>query len=245
MVYGNCDMIDVMENVVIYLVKGIKMLNVEDNKNKYYSHVRWEIIKLVDGKDNNVLDVGCGDGSTLLKLKETGKAKFVFGMEINGTLRDKLCKELDGCIIGNIEMVKPEFEEKFFNYIIFADILEHLVDPEKILNVYMRYLKDDGYIIASIPNIKYFKLLIRLILLDEFKYADEGILDRTHLRFFTKKEIKRMINGEKLRIVLIRPNMPEPLNTLDKLLYNMIGKLPLSSFFTVQYLLKIQKCEGE
>ncbi len=72
--------------------------------------------------------------------------------------------------------------KKIFDYIILGDVLEHLIDPWKIVNELKQYLKKDGYLVSSIPNIMHVSVLRNLVL-GNFTYEDSGILDKTHLRF--------------------------------------------------------------
>lgn len=218
----------------------IKLYTKKDKN--YFSNIRWNIIDLIPEGNHRVLDVGCGDGATLKKLREMGKASEIFGIEINEDIVENLSQDLDKIIIGDVELIEPQFNNDYFNYIIFADILEHLIDPDKILHQYKKFLKDDGYIIASIPNIKYFSILLRLIIFDEFKYVDDGILDRSHLRFFTKKETKKMFQNENLKIIHIEPNFWWPIKIIDDKIFNVFSKfLPGRSFFTIQYIIKARK----
>lgn len=208
----------------------------------YFSNIRWNIIDLIPEGNHRVLDVGCGDGATLKKLKELGKASEIYGIEIYEDITEKLSQDLDKIIIGDIESIDLQFNYKYFDYIIFGDILEHLINPNKILHQYKKLLKDDGYIIASIPNIKYFRILLRLIIFDEFKYSDDGILDQSHLRFFTKKEIKKMFHNENFEIIHIKSNFCWAIKIIDGRFFNIISKLlPFRSFFTIQYMIKARK----
>lgn len=208
----------------------------------YFSNVRWNIIDLIPEGNHRILDIGCGDGGTLKKLKELGKANKIFGVELNEDIAKKLSQDLDEIVIGDVESIEPTFNENYFDYILFGDSLEHLINPYNVLNKYEKLLKDNGFIIASIPNIKYFSILLRLVIFDEFKYADAGILDRSHLRFFTKKEIKRMFQNANLKIVYIEPNLWWPIKIIDNRIFNIFSKLlPGSSFFTIQYLVKARK----
>lgn len=215
-------------------------LYTEKNKD-YFSAIRWNLINLIPEGNHKVLDVGCGSGATLKKLKELGKASEICGIDINENIAKSLSQELDKIVIGDIEMMEPQFNENYFDYIIFGDILEHLINPKKILNQYKMFLKDDGYIIASIPNIKYFNILLRLIIFDEFKYVDEGILDKSHLRFFTKKEIKKMFQSENLKIIHTESKFWRPIRIINDKFFKVSKLLPFHSFFTIQYILKAKK----
>lgn len=209
----------------------------------YYFNIRWQIVNIIPVANHKILDIGCGSGATLKKLKELGKASEIHGIEIN----EEVVKDSDICdkiITGDIESMTLPYTEKYFDYIIFADVLEHLYDPEKTLNKCKNLLKDDGFVIATIPNIKYFTTLIKLILFDEFEYKDSGILDRTHLRFFTKKSIKKLFHDCGFRVVQVDSNIYIPIKSLDNSIYNnkTFSELcPGSSFITMQYIIKALK----
>ena len=93
-------------------------------------------------------------GVRLIKLKELHKAQEIYGLELNGEVVQEHIKDIDKVIIGDVEHIEPPFQEEFFDYIIFADVLEHLGRARRSPKKYMKYLKRDGCIIASIPNIK-------------------------------------------------------------------------------------------
>ena len=90
------------------------------------------------------------------------------------------------------ESVKISYEKQSFDYIIMGDVLEHLIDPMSTLKKLKPYLKKEGSFLLTVPNIRYWKTLIDLVLKDEWEYKDWGILDFTHLRFFTKKSLFRL-----------------------------------------------------
>jgi Methylase involved in ubiquinone/menaquinone biosynthesis len=209
---------------------------------RYFNNFRRDLADLIPCGKHRVLDVGCGSGFNLVALREMGKAERTFGVEINGSIPDNFHRELDRVFIGDVESMELPIEEKYFDYIIFGDVLEHLIDPGMVLKKYARYLKDDGFVVASIPNLKHYLVLSRLVMFDEFRYADSGLLDRSHLRFFTKKEIYRMFQSENLEIIAIRTNLWLPLRLHDnKLLAAILRRLPGSSFISFQYLVKARK----
>jgi len=213
----------------------------KEKEHKYYSNIRWDIIDLIPEGPHKVLEVGCGTGSTLVKLKEINKAWEIYGFELNEEIVQEHTQNIDKVIIGDIEQLDPPFLENFFDFIIFGDVLEHLVDPQRVLEKYTKYLKNNGVIIASIPNIKHYSVLINLVFRDRFEYKSVGILDKSHLRFFTKKEIINMFNRAGMHVKKIKSNLSFP--TLDRILNNAISnhKLPGYSFLTVQYLVYAEK----
>jgi SAM-dependent methyltransferase len=211
-----------------------------DKGEGYFSYVRWDIISLIPKGEHRILEVGCGTGNTLIKLRELQKAGEIVGIEINEeTLQDNF-NRLDAVLIGDVEEIEPTFEEDYFDYIIFADVLEHLVNPATVLKRYAPYLKETGYVVASIPNVKNYRVLLDLVLHDKFEYADGGILDRSHLRFFTRREIHNLFNQAGLDIVSIQSGFGSGhLGNLDRRMNNSLGKfLPGASFLTVQYLVR-------
>jgi len=217
----------------------------KEKSDAYFSTIKWPIVELIPQGDHKILDVGCGAGSTLGKLKELGKAGEIVGIEINEKMAKNSSNNLDELYVGDVETMCPPRTERYFDYILFADVLEHLIDPWKVLHDYKRLLKDNGYVIATIPTIKHYSVLIRLILLDEFPYAYGGILDRSHLRFFTKKEIIKMFQYEGFEVVqLVALPVREKLatkNARDVLLEfsnRLLNKIP---FRARGYLIKVKK----
>lgn len=162
----------------------------------YSSCIRLDLINFIQENENknlNVLEVGCATGSSLLEIKNRYKNANLYGLEISkgsGNVAKNLCN----CIIGNIENEVLPYEENFFDYIIFGDVLEHLTNPWEILSKMKKYLKKDGFVIASLPNIMHVSVLFRL-LNGYFTYTDAGILDKTHLRFFTLSEIENLFSS--------------------------------------------------
>ena len=95
-------------------------------------------------------------------------------------------------VIADIETSSIDLPNKYFDCIVFNDILEHVRDPWNVLKRFKSYLKEDGCIIASIPNVRYYNNVKRLLLHKSWDYESSGILDYGHLRFFTKKSILSM-----------------------------------------------------
>ncbi len=111
------------------------------------------------------------------------------GVEIQDAIARIGANALD-IVQGDIETMPLTYEKQSFDYIIFADVLEHLRDPEKMLKRLAPYLKENGKYLCSVPNILN-KHVISNLLMGELEYQDAGILDRTHLRFFTLDSITK------------------------------------------------------
>lgn len=152
------------------------------------NHSLTKIIKRI-AKNSNVLEFGPSKGYLTRYLKEELNCK-VTCVEIDPELAKIASPFAEKMIIADIE--KLDFAQSFANHkfdtIIFPDVLEHLYDPWRIIRESRKYLNDDGKIISSIPNIAHASIIFSL-LDDEFQYNPSGLLDKTHIRFFTKKSI--------------------------------------------------------
>lgn len=212
----------------------------------YYIHIRYNLIDLINEdkqKKMNILEIGCASGSTLLEIKNRYKNSEVYGIELNSSVA-ALAKNVANVENGDAEKFDFSiYSEEFFDYVILGDVLEHLYNPKEFIIKIMKYIKKDGYIIASIPNIMHFSVMKDLLVNGNWTYQDAGILDRTHLRFFTKNEIIRMfINSgylvDKMNYTLI--NKSEE----DQKFINEIRKFNKSSseeFEAYQYIIKAKK----
>ena len=163
--------------------------------NEYYGSLRPEIVAMIPDGCNTILDIGCGTGALGKYLKDKG-IKEVWGVEMSSYGASEARKVLDYIVEGNVEEINLPFEIEYFDCIVCADILEHLIDPWSMVGKLKKFLKPKGAIVASIPNVAFHRI-IRGLLKGKWQYADAGILDRTHLRFFTLQGIKELflMNG--------------------------------------------------
>lgn len=172
----------------------------------YFSIARKEIIELVKSYNlpqERILEIGCAGGATGKLLKENFKIREYVGVDISEEAGVLARQFLDRVIIGDIEKVNLEKEhgiqKGYFDLILCLDVLEHLYNPWDVLVSLREYLKEEGYLIASIPNIQNISVINNLVN-GKWEYEKAGILDATHLRFFTKEGIKSMFEGAGLRI---------------------------------------------
>lgn len=163
----------------------------------------------------------------------------VHGLEINGAAVN-IAKYLVDVKEGNIEEENVPFEEKF-DYIIFGDVLEHLRDPQKIIWFCKRnLLKEHGHIIASIPNVMHISVMQQL-LNGRFEYQDMGLLDRTHIHFFTYYEILLMFQEEGYTMEEIGSttmNLTEEQEKLEMKLLEISQNVEKYMYDTYQYVVK-------
>ncbi len=148
------------------------------------------IIDLV-GRDKVVLDAGCNRGYLARVFKQNGCR--VIGIEQDQQSAREAASWCDSLVIADIEALGGlEVPQGYFDVMLFADILEHLRDPRAVLERFRKYLKPGGRVIVSLPNIA--RLDVRLnLLFGKFEYADTGILDHTHLRFYTLTTARELL----------------------------------------------------
>lgn len=154
----------------------------------YLDVPRADMIPFIPPSASSVLDVGCGRGGFGAELKRQRPKVHVTGLEPNEDAASVAASRYDRVIVGRF----PEsISDGEFDCIVFNDVLEHMVDPWTALKQAAAMLTRNGCVVASIPNLRYLPVLLGL-LRGRFSYADSGVLDRTHLRFFTQSSITEM-----------------------------------------------------
>ena len=153
-------------------------------------------------EDFTILEIGCNEGRNLYAVQKQYPNCRIYGTDINTDAimqaRENVPK--GAFYVNNIETDTLPFDTSTFDYILFIDVLEHLHDPDKVLTDIKKYLKPDGRIICSIPNLMNWMVMKGIIQYGCFSYQDTGILDRTHLRFFTYNECLKMFQRCKYTI---------------------------------------------
>lgn len=176
------------------------MQKLSQKDRSYYGHAKTKLVKMLPTLQGRFLEIGCGEGATLEYLKSAG-ASFVAGVDINEeAIAVAATRGLDLSLAADVEKNGLPFKECEFDALIMADVLEHLVEPWETLRRLSGYLKNDGYVLISIPNVRHYRVLRDLVLRDEWSYGESGILDSTHLRFFTLKEVEKLLRYAGLEI---------------------------------------------
>lgn len=213
----------------------------------YSMNIRMDIIQQIDDEKRleaiNILEIGCACGGTLLGIKNKYPNAHLYGIELNKKAAD-IANQFINVIDGNIETDRLNFNDEFFDYIIFTDVLDHLQLPHKVLQNIHRYLKKDGRIIASIPNVRHISVISNL-LQGRWIYQDADVLDRTYLRFFTFVEIIKLFqeNGYKVERALgIQDSLNEEYEKNLQAIESM--RIPrIEEFRHYQYIINAQKTE--
>ncbi|WP_437187875.1 glycosyltransferase [Planctomicrobium sp. SH668] len=157
----------------------------------YFEFDRPDVLELVPSTSQRVLDVGCGGGRLGAAIKARQAAEVV-GIELNPLAIDSACQRLDEVIVGDIQTGAIEFPDGTFDCVICADVLEHLRDPLAVLRRLRRWLSPGGVLITSLPNVRNQKV-IRSLLAGNWTYESAGLLDEDHVRFFTRREIEKLL----------------------------------------------------
>lgn len=165
-----------------------------EKSEEYYEMERPEVLQLIPESVTTVLEIGCGSGSFGKLIKTKRPDTVVWGIEPNQAAAQLASKRLDRVICRTFEPGMMELERQLFDCIVFNDVLEHLVDPFGVLEQIKYLVAPNGYVVASIPNILFLSQIAHILIKQDWKYQESGILDYTHLRFFTRKSIVRMFD---------------------------------------------------
>jgi 2-polyprenyl-3-methyl-5-hydroxy-6-metoxy-1,4-benzoquinol methylase len=207
---------------------------------QYFNQTRLDILPLMPlGKCERVLEIGCGNGATLAYLKENGISKVVEGIELVPSVILDASENIDKIHVGEVERLLGSLMEASYDVVLCLDVLEHLIDPWAVISQIERVLKPGGVIIASIPNVRTFRVIWNLGVRGQFDYADQGIMDRTHLRFFTRKTALELLSTEVLHVEKWRPTPLARWSKSSIANYFTLGLF--RDFFSVQFLVRAIK----
>jgi len=209
----------------------MNVIQTNDAKIKYFEWERPEILPYLPFKMQTMLDVGCGAGNFGRLIKSRNKDTTVWGIEIDKAASIKAAEVFDKVIYGDALENIESLPDNFFDCIVFNDSLEHMVDPYSCLEKIKAKLTQGGVIVASIPNVRYYTNLYELLFKKDWRYEDSGILDRTHLRFFTKKSMKNMFRQAGYKVDKI-----EGINSCHKLGISFLGYITLGALSDIKFL---------
>ena len=162
---------------------------------------------------SKVLEIGCGEGNFKNNLNYKNE---YWGVEPNEIACSNAKKKLDRVLEGTYQDVEKDLPNSYFDLIICNDVIEHMRDHEKFLQSIKKKIKKNGVLISSVPNVRYVDNLFNLLKRKDWKYVNSGILDKTHLRFFTKKSLKRILEDNGFVIEIFKGINPKKRSSLLK-----------------------------
>jgi 2-polyprenyl-3-methyl-5-hydroxy-6-metoxy-1,4-benzoquinol methylase len=180
----------------------------EDKVASYFASCREDFVDTLPSNPHAaILEIGCAYGSTgALALKRQTCTRYV-GIEINPAAADVARSRLTEVITGNVEEIELPFQPKSFDVLIVGEVLEHLVDPWSVLRRLASLIKPGGLVLASSPNVSQYRVILQLVR-GRWDLADEGVMDRTHLRWFTPQSYVQLFEQAGFVVDEVRPIVP-------------------------------------
>ncbi|HEY5509170.1 MAG TPA: class I SAM-dependent methyltransferase, partial [Paludibacter sp.] len=171
-------------------------------ENGYFHSERPEMMKYIPEGTKRILDVGCSDGGFCKSLMRSDRE--IWGVEMNEIAAQKATEVCTKVLVGDFNAIYDQLPKNHFDCIFFNDVLEHIYAPWDTIKLVKSLLSPTGVIISSIPNFRYIGNLITEVIWEgEIRYKPEGgILDDTHIRFFTPKSMCRMYREQGYEVLL-------------------------------------------
>jgi 2-polyprenyl-3-methyl-5-hydroxy-6-metoxy-1,4-benzoquinol methylase len=212
-----------------------EMINLHGKPKGYYESERADMLPYIPPGVRTTLEFGCGFGgfSALLKARRGVES---WAVEVDEAAAQEAARKLDKVICADAHASVAALPDHHFDSIIFFDILEHLVDPYSLLLAVKPKLTESGVVVASIPNVRYYRVFMDLVVHGNWRYEEQGILDKTHLRFFTRKSIVDMFESLGLRILTmegIHPTSSRTYRLLNAVLWNALSDVRYRQFAVV------------
>lgn len=174
----------------------------DSGDHSYFANARAEMLAFVPASVRTALDIGCGNGVFGASIQSKFGAE-VWGVELTAAAAEA-SKILHKVFCGPIQEQMADLPDQYFDCICLNDVVEHLIDPWSVLRQLQHKLTPRGVIVASIPNVRHYKNLWQLLVDGSWTYTDAGILDRTHLRFFTPLSMRQMFTDCGYRVTTMQ-----------------------------------------
>lgn len=171
-------------------------------RNAAYTTPRRDVFDLVPVDAQSILDVGCSNGALGRSLMAGRVGRSVSGIEFNATFAHEASTHLDYVVTADLNKFdwQDAFGERLFDCIIFADVLEHLIEPKRCLLQACQHLQPGGCVVISLPNIRHLSVFKAIFLEGRFPQRDRGIFDRTQMRWFTTADAHSMLEECGLKV---------------------------------------------
>jgi O-antigen biosynthesis protein len=170
----------------------------------YFTDAKPAFLELIDPRGLRVLDLGCGAGYNGALLKHAG-AREVVGVDLHPEAAVQARKRLDRVVQGDLARLDfAQFGDERFDAILASDVLEHLADPEAVLARALEQLRPGGVVVVSLPNVAHVVVFANL-LMKRWPRRSSGIFDRTHRRFFAKRDMIQLLEEAGLCVLRVQP----------------------------------------
>ena len=171
------------------------------NRPAYYQQQRRDMRGYLPENPRRVLEIGCGEGAFSASIVG---AKEKWGVEPNTAAAQIAAGRLDHVLTGRFDTVSDQLPRQHFDLVVCNDVIEHMEDHDRFLRDIRAHIAEGGVLVGSVPNIRNYKILFDLLFLGDWRYQDSGIMDRTHLRFFTQSSLRRSLVQAGYRIEILR-----------------------------------------
>jgi len=176
----------------------------------YFSTVRSEIEELLPAEVRRVLEVGCGAGATLAWLKQRWPEAWIAAADVNDEQIRRAAAHADQAERCDLDETLPSISPATIDLLLCLDVLEHLRDPWAVLRGLAAFVRPGGRVIVSVPNVRHASVLLPLAARGRWRYGGSGILDRTHLRFFTREAAIELVRDAGFEVSTVRGVGTEP-----------------------------------
>ena len=167
----------------------------------YYQNTRPEMVQFLPPRYLKVLEIGCGTGAFRRNLKNQNE---YWGVEVDISAAELAKSKLDKVLNGYFLEKSLDIPNNYFDLVICNDVIEHIDDYESFIMDIKNKMTHDACLVLSVPNIRHMQCLYHLMVKKDWQYQDHGVLDRTHLRFFTYKSLVRLIEKNDFEILKIQ-----------------------------------------
>jgi SAM-dependent methyltransferase len=151
------------------------------------------MLSLVRGNPKRVLELGCASGQTLSLMRERG-AEHTVGIEYSPEAAAIAeARGVGRIIVGDVEHMDLDLEPASFDLLIAGHVLEHLADPWEILKKLRTFVKPGGQFVCALPNVRHYSIVLPLVIHGKWEYQSSGVMDWTHLRFFSRDTALTMV----------------------------------------------------
>ena len=155
---------------------------------------RPDLLRFIDTKRRTALDVGCGEGAFATLLRSCGVTEIV-GIEPDPVRAEFARKNADRVISSTVEhALDHALDNSLFDMIVLSDVIEHLIDPWTAVKRLASHLEPNGQMLISVPNVGNLEVVKQLVLRGEWRFDEEGIFDRTHLRWFGRNSLRMLLS---------------------------------------------------